>query len=84
LNSTISNIKKLLDRQIDEGDLGHYKKTIQRNGKRYYQIYAGFASVQGNIMTYREDSLEVWRKLNHILCTDVGIKRVLKIKYLHT
>jgi len=53
----IYNIKKLLDRrpkyscdlllfrEIDEGDLGHYKKTIQRNGKRYYQIYAGFASV---------------------------------------
>lgn len=93
----IYNIKKVLDRrpkyscdlllfrEIDEGDLEHYKKTIQRNGKRYRQIFAGFASVQGDIMpfnnkrTYREDSLEVWRKLNHILRTDVGIKRVLKI-----
>ena len=72
-------------REIEEGDEEKHKSTIQRDGKKYRQIFAGFASVQGDIMpfnnkrTYRTDSTEIWNKLIHILRTDSGIKRVIEV-----
>ncbi len=68
----------------EEDELGRKQKTIQHEGVKYRQVFAGYTNVRGNILpfnnkrTFRVDDLDRFEILLKIMRTDDDVREVLK------